>query len=183
MWSVPTRYSKHLFLYITFVLSFAFLISIGNLEAATTGKIQGRVVDIKTTEGIIGANVVIPNNGAATDLDGYFTIMNVPPGVYDVVISCVGYHELTIVDVFVASDTPTKIEPVLTPDRLTAPEVIVIFEPKQVVLGESAKANRVSKKTLENVGIENVKDILKIASGFRVDDENKISKEREKGQG
>jgi outer membrane receptor protein involved in Fe transport len=174
MWSVPTRYSKHLFLYITFVLSFAFLISIGNLEAATTGKIQGRVVDIKTTEGIIGANVVIPNNGAATDLDGYFTIMNVPPGVYDVVISCVGYHELTIVDVFVASDTPTKIEPVLTPDRLTAPEVIVIFEPKQVVLGESAKANRVSKKTLENVGIENVKDILKIASGFRVDDENKI---------
>ena len=52
--------------------------------AATTGKISGRVVDAETGDALPGANIVIDGTqqGAATDMDGYFFIINVRPGEY-----------------------------------------------------------------------------------------------------
>ena len=54
------------------------------LFAGTTGKIAGRVMDYKTKEPLIGVNVVIvgTSKGAATDVDGNYFILNIPPGVY-----------------------------------------------------------------------------------------------------
>lgn len=49
-----------------------------------SGKIQGVVRDIDTKEPIPFADVIILNTeiGAATDENGYFYILNVPPGKY-----------------------------------------------------------------------------------------------------
>lgn len=54
--------------------------------AGTTGKIAGKVIDQTTGEPLIGANVFIPelNIGGSTDSEGYYYIINVPPGEYDV---------------------------------------------------------------------------------------------------
>ena len=56
--------------------------------AGSTGKISGNVIDASTGEGLPFANVFINGTGmgAATDIDGHFTILNVPPGVYSVKI-------------------------------------------------------------------------------------------------
>lgn len=52
------------------------------LYAGTTGKIAGRVLDSQTNEPLIGANVSVKGTflGAATDVDGFYTINNIPPG-------------------------------------------------------------------------------------------------------
>lgn len=63
------------------------------LYAGTVGKISGKVTDEATGEPLISTNVVIQGTslGAATDIDGNYTILGVPPGVYTLVVSMVGY--------------------------------------------------------------------------------------------
>ena len=61
--------------------------------ASTTGKISGQIKDSRTGEVLIGVNVIVDGTtlGAATDIDGKYTILNVPPGTYTVVASMVGF--------------------------------------------------------------------------------------------
>ena len=56
----------------------------GFLTAGTAGKITGKVVDQKTGEPLVGCNVIVLETalGAATNLDGTYFILNVPPGRY-----------------------------------------------------------------------------------------------------
>ena len=72
--------------------------------AGTTGKISGRVTDAMTGEPLPVANVVIVSNwedgreirmqnklGAASDPNGEYFILNVPPGEYSIEAHLVGY--------------------------------------------------------------------------------------------
>ncbi len=49
--------------------------------AGTTGKLSGRIAD-KTKQPLPGANIILLGTqmGAVSDLDGYYTILNIPPG-------------------------------------------------------------------------------------------------------
>ncbi len=57
-------------------------------------KVRGRVVDATTGEPLTSVNVFIANTmlGAATRDDGIFEIRSIPVGVYDLVVSMVGYE-------------------------------------------------------------------------------------------
>src|SRR5438552_72128 len=78
-------------------------------EAGTTGKISGAVVDQKSRP-IAGASVSIPayRLGAATDADGRYTILNVPPGTCEVRFRMMGYRAVTVRDVLVSADNTTR---------------------------------------------------------------------------
>ena len=54
--------------------------------AATTGKIQGTILDDESKEPLPGVNIVVEGTilGAATDENGFFFIINVPPGTYKI---------------------------------------------------------------------------------------------------
>lgn len=51
-----------------------------------TGKIAGTITDKATGEHLPGANIVVMGTalGAASDLNGQYTILRVPPGTYSV---------------------------------------------------------------------------------------------------
>ncbi len=62
---------------------------------AQHGTLSGKVVDGKSGETLIGASVIVDDNatiGAATDLDGNFTIPKVPAGVHKVRVNYIGYQ-------------------------------------------------------------------------------------------
>ncbi len=71
------------------------------IYAGTTGKIAGVISDASTGEGLIGANILVEGTslGAATDINGNYTILNLPPGVYSLKISSIGYKSVTVNDV------------------------------------------------------------------------------------
>ena len=83
-----------------------------SMFAGTTGKIVGRVYDASTKQGLPGVNVIIEGTtmGAAADLDGYFVILNVPPGTYDVTAQMIGYRKMTIQGVQVIADLTVTLE-------------------------------------------------------------------------
>jgi type III secretion system FlhB-like substrate exporter len=64
--------------------------------AQTTGKIAGKIVDKATDEPLVAANMMLPDTsfGAAADLDGNFSIINIPPGIYNVQAKMLGYTSL-----------------------------------------------------------------------------------------
>lgn len=60
---------------------------------AQTGVIRGRVYDLNNSQPMPFVNVIVvgQNIGAATDLDGNFLIIGVPPGFYTLMASFIGY--------------------------------------------------------------------------------------------
>lgn len=142
---------------------------------AATGTIKGRVTDSKTGEAVINANVVVVNTmwGAATDLDGYYTIVGVRPGVYDLEFSCVGYHPVKVTGVVVQSDLTAEVNVQMTPAVLEQPEVEVKWKKPQVVLDQSATGTRLSKADLQIRKPESISAILQTTKGFKTDIEGK----------
>ena len=60
--------------------------------SGTTGKLSGSVKDSQTGEPLVGANIIVVGTdyGAATNVDGNFVILNIPPCNYSVKISYIG---------------------------------------------------------------------------------------------
>jgi outer membrane cobalamin receptor len=76
-----------------FFLLFILTILISVSCLAQTGTVTGRVLDAGSGDGLPGANTVIQGTaiGSITDLDGYFSIGDVPTGSQVIIISYVGY--------------------------------------------------------------------------------------------
>lgn len=66
-------------------------------EVYQTGTLSGTVIDERTDNPVVGANVYIPEleRGTATDAQGRYTIGDIPPGTYEIEVSYIGYSEYT----------------------------------------------------------------------------------------
>ena len=83
------------------------LIFISAVFAGSTGKITGTVKDDQTGQVLPGANIIIlgTNFGSSTDLIGNFLIINVPPGIYNVEASMLGYESMKVENIIVKADS------------------------------------------------------------------------------
>ena len=80
----------------TLILSLSFFCGIA--YPAASGTVEGIVKDAQTGNVLPGANVLLVGTslGAATDLNGRFTVVNVPPGSYEIRTTYVGYKSKTM---------------------------------------------------------------------------------------
>jgi TonB-dependent receptor len=127
---------------------------------AQSGTVRGTIKDGKTKESLIGCTVQVDGSqlGTTTDVDGAFTIANVPAGNHSIVISYVSYKTKTIPNVRVESGNTTVIETeldeegkslqevVVRANRATNTEVAVITEIKQLkALAVGISAQQIQK--------------------------------------
>lgn len=92
----------------------------------TSGKISGRVTDNQSGEPLSGATVTIRSSGASaiTDNEGRFTLSNVRAGKNTLVISYVGYADVTV-SVDVSSGSTATVEARLDISARAGNEVVV----------------------------------------------------------
>lgn len=85
------------------ILAFLFIINMG--YGQTLVNIYGMVKDAKTSEPLIGVNIILEGTekGATTDLDGKYILENVPPGSYNISASYLGYTTYTRTNVIIQS--------------------------------------------------------------------------------
>lgn len=91
------------------------------------GTVRGTIRDGQTKEALIGCTVRIDGTqlGVTTDIDGNFSIPNVPAGSQKIVISYVSYQTKEIPNVRVESGNTTVIETELTVEGKALQEVVV----------------------------------------------------------
>lgn len=115
------------------IVSLFFLFSVGLLNfafAGITGKIYGRVVDAQTNQPIAGANIILEGTvqGAATDINGNYFIINVKPGPYTVMCNVIGYATVHKTDLYVSADLSIKVDFALQVEAVKGEEVTVVGE-------------------------------------------------------
>lgn len=170
---------------IIFAAVFCFA-SISNAQSTSKaeGKIVGKVVDAKTGESIIGANVAITGTtqGAATDLDGKYAIRGVRPGMYSVTVSYISYSKKTVTGVEVDKGQQTKLNITLQPETIGMEEVTVTAEAstnnEAGLLSLQRKAVAVqdglSSEFLSKTGDGNVASAMKRVTGVSLVDGNNV---------
>lgn len=139
--------------------------------AGTTGKITGAVRDAQTKEPIIGASVVVEGTrlGAATNVDGYFVILNVSPGKYTLVASSVGYNRKSVIGVSVSVDLTTTQNFDISPENVQAEEVVVTAERPVVKKDLTSSESRVDAATIASLPVSEVSEVLSLQAGITVD--------------
>ncbi|MEM1127049.1 MAG: TonB-dependent receptor [Bacteroidota bacterium] len=102
-------------------------LSIPSASFAQTGTIAGTIVDAENGETIIGANVLVAGTtfGAATDIDGNFSIPSLQPGTYTINATYIGYNPITIQNVDVVAGETTRLEFAMTSDAVAMEELVV----------------------------------------------------------
>lgn len=134
----------------------------------TTGKISGKIIDADTGDELPAVNVVLVGTtmGASTDLNGYYTMLQVPPGSYSLQASMIGYKTHRITNVRVQVDLTTTINFKLEPTVLDlGEEVTVIAERPVVQLDETASSHRVNRERIENMPVTSMRDLVATQAG------------------
>ena len=137
------------------------------LWSGTTGKIAGTVTDKATGETLIGINIIVEGTGlgAATDINGEYTILKVPPGTYQVHISGVGYRRATISDVRVFIDQTARIDVALESQTVELGETIITAERKLVKPDVSTSVVSYSDREIKMLPANNVIDVVNLQAG------------------
>lgn len=138
------------------------------LIAGTTGKITGLVRDISTGNPLIGANIIIEGTsmGAATNVDGHFFVLNIPPGVYNVKSMMIGYTSVRTVGVRISIDVTTTLNFQLQPSVLEFEEVTIIAERKIVRKDLTSTLSIVGSDEIAEMPVEEFEDILALQAGI-----------------
>lgn len=151
-----------------FLLLFLFYFSANFIYAGTTGKISGTVTDNETGEPIPGVNVIIRETGlgAATNLDGFYVINNIPPGQYNVTFSAVGYQKKEFVGVKVSVDFTTKIDVKLSESSVELEAVVVQAEAPLVRKDLTSSQTTVDADQIKNLPVESITQLLTLQAGI-----------------
>lgn len=150
-----------------FLLSSLFLLA--SVAWAQTGKISGRVLDTRTNEPLIGANVVVEGTsyGAASDIDGFFTILSLPPGAFRVRASMVGYTPSTQTDVRVNINQTTQLEFKLSEQAITTQEVVIVASRPVVEKDVAASRANITAREVENLPVSQVSSVIGLEAGVQ----------------
>lgn len=139
------------------VIAIIFL-CLNSVYGSTTGKISGQIKDAETGEPLIGANVIIKGTtmGAATDIEGKYFIINIPPGTYTVSASMVGYTPSNQSEVIVLVNRSITVDFSLYPLALGMEEVTVVA--KRDIVKKDVSASIITLRAVESIQNAPIKD-------------------------
>ena len=143
------------------------LISSHVIYAGTTGKLSGSVKDSQTGEPLVGANIIIVGTefGAATNLDGNFVILNIPPGSYSVKVSYIGYQVSLFNDLQIIVDQTTQLPAELTPESIQVEEVIVTATTPMIQKDVTSSVSVIRRDQIEALPVSTFTDLLSLQAG------------------
>jgi len=137
--------------------------------SGTTGKLAGRVTDAATGEGVVGATVLVDGTslGAAADVDGYYTILNISPGSYSVSSMSVGYVKQTVEGINIQVDLTTTVNFRLVETVLQVGEEVVVTAERPLVRKDlTSTESRVGGDEIKTLPVTEVQDVLSLQSGI-----------------
>lgn len=137
-------------------------------EAWAQGKIVGHVKEKKSGESLIGTNIVILNTslGAASDIEGDFTILNVPVGTYSLQASNIGYTKVKQIDVIVSQGQITRVDFELE-ESVIGIESVTVVATRDILHKEVSSSQTVIQldQIKETAGVNTLQEFLATQAG------------------
>ncbi len=132
-----------------------------------SGKIAGTIKDASTGEALIGVNVILEGTmkGAATDLDGYFVMLNVSPGVYSLKASYIGYTSKTISNLRVNIAQTSEADFQLSDATITTEEVVVVAVTPIVKRGVASSGANLNADEIQSLPVVSVASVVGLQAG------------------
>ena len=137
---------------------------------AQTGTLEGTVTEAESGVTIPSANIYILEleRGAATDIDGKFTIQNIPAGEYTVRVSFVGYQTYEEPVQIIANQT-TVLNVELESGAIGLDELVVTGYGTQIKREMTSAISAVSSSDLKDVSLQSPEALLQgRASGVQL---------------
>ncbi len=138
------------------------------LLGSTTGKVTGIITDSENNEPLIGVNIFLEGTtlGAATDMDGFFVILNIPPSTYSLNVEYIGYVDHQVKNVVVKIDLTTRIDLQLKSEILEIETVVVEAERPIITRDISNSQLNIEAETIETMPIQTVNEVLTLQAGI-----------------
>jgi len=159
-------------LYTPLVLLLLFLIP--GMMFAQNGKLSGTVTDAETGQPLPGANIILANTsmGAAANEDGEYTILNIPPGVYNVRATFIGYARVTIQGLRINADLTTRQNFELQATGIAGEEVTVVAE-RPLIQRTATNARRIiDAEEVNSMPVRGVENVALLQPGIVEQDGN-----------
>jgi len=148
-----------------------FLVSQSITFAGTKGKIAGRITDAISGEPLPFVNVIVmgTTSGAATDIDGYFSILNITPGVYTVKASAIGYNNVSIQEIKVSIDLTTTVNFQLAETSVELDEEVVVIATRELIRKDlTSSTSIVGDDVISQLPVTDINDVLQLQAGIVV---------------
>lgn len=144
-----------------------FLILTVSLFSGTTGKLAGRAIDASTGEPMMGVNIVVEGSdmGAATDSEGYYSILNIPPGKYTVKATMIGYKTIIKKEVQIMVDLTTNIDFEMEESTIEGEEIVVTAKTPIVKKDVTSTSFRVGSDEVEDLQAVELNEVVSLQAG------------------
>jgi hypothetical protein len=161
-------------MYRNLLLAFTILFLMPIVALAQDGKVRGLVKDKESGEPLIGANVLVEgtNIGAATDVNGEYIILSIPPGVYTLRASLIGYAPLTVSNIRISSNLTTTQDFELLSTAVQVTGVEVVAERPLIQRNTTNTIRLTTQEDIQNLPFRGVQNILSLAAGVIQQDGN-----------
>ena len=141
---------------------------------AQSGSLEGKITDKNTGETVPFANVVAKRNGnqiagVTTDFDGNYTIKPLDPGTYDLIVSFVGYGQVTLEGIVVSSNKITFRDVQLS-EGIDIEEVVIKDE-KPLLDPDNLGGKTVTSEEIRSMPTRSVTSVAATAAGVYQSDE------------
>jgi len=143
------------------------LLFAGGLQAQTTGKIAGTIIDDVTGESLPGANVVLLETqmGAAADMDGRYYILNIRPGHYDLRVDMIGYAPVVVENIPVSINRTVPVDIRMKVATISGEVVVVEVERAAMKKDQTGTIKNISSEQLEILPVENLDAVVGMQAG------------------
>ncbi len=137
------------------------------LFGGTTGKLVGTLTDADSGEPLIGANIFLTGTtlGAASNENGNYVILNIPPGTYEVRYSFIGYETVVVEDVRIIVDQTTTIDIRMRTGSLLLDEVVVTAESPLIQRDLTSTISVIRREDIESLPVARFTDLLALQAG------------------
>ena len=135
--------------------------------AGTTGKLTGKITDETNGEPIAGANVILEETslGASTDVNGNYIVLNIPPGIYNVKVSSIGYGTVITQNVKIVVDQTTDISVALKQTALEVSEVVITAKTPLIQKDLTSSISVMTRDEIESLPVASFTELLSMQAG------------------
>lgn len=136
---------------------------------AQSGRLEGTVLDARTGEPLTGVNIIIEElvMGAATDLNGYFTVINIRPGNYTVKATYIGFTTVTLTNVRININQTTTVDIRLREEVFQGEEVMVVAERPIVQRDVSSSQVNLTSEEIRNLPVTTITGVVGLQAGIQ----------------